>query len=187
MVHIMSLWLPIVVSAVVVFFASFLIHMVLGYHRADYKKLADENGVMDALRKFNIAPGDYLTPCAGSAKEMKDPAFQEKWSKGPVFIMTIMKPGPPSMGGQLGQWFLYCLLVGVFSAYLAGRALPAGAPYLAAFRFAGTAAFLSYAMALPPYSIWYKRSWATTLRGMFDGLVYGCLTGGVFGWLWPHG
>ena len=136
MVHIMSLWLPIVVSAVLVFFASFLIHMVLGYHRADYKKLADENGVMDALRKFNIAPGDYLTPCAGSAKEMKDPAFQEKWSKGPVFMMTIMKPGPPAMGGQLGQWFLYCLLVGVFSAYLAGRALPAGAPYLAAFRFA---------------------------------------------------
>ena len=69
MVQIMSLWLPIVVSAVLVFFASFVIHMVLGYHRADYKRLADENGVMDALRKFNIAPGDYLTPCAGSAKD----------------------------------------------------------------------------------------------------------------------
>lgn len=186
MVHIMSLWLPIVVSAVLVFIASALIHMVLGYHRADYKKLPDENGVVDALRKFNIAPGDYLAPCAGGAKEMKDPAFQEKWSKGPVFMMTVMKPGPPSMGGQLGQWFLFCLLVGVFSAYMAGRALPAGAPYLAAFRFAGTAAFLSYSMGVIPFSIWYKRSWATTCRGVFDGLLFGCLTGGVFGWLWPH-
>ncbi|MGH7681024.1 MAG: hypothetical protein ACRENN_03450 [Candidatus Eiseniibacteriota bacterium] len=186
MVHIMSLWLPIVLSAVLVFFASFIIHMVLGYHRADYKRLVDENGVMDALRKFNIAPGDYLTPCAGSAKEMKDPAFMEKWSKGPVFMMTILKPGPPAMGSQLAQWFLYCAVIGVFAAYVAGRALHPGAAYLEAFRFAGTTAFLCHAMALPQFSIWYKRSWGATLRGVFDGLVYGCLTGGVFGWLWPH-
>ena len=185
MVHIMSLWLPILLSAVLVFVASSIIHMMLGYHRADYKKLPSEDAVLEALRKFNIPPGDYLSPCAGSAKEMREPAFQEKWAKGPVVMMTVMPTGKPSMGGQLFLWFLYCLVVGTFSAYMAGRALPPGSPYLSAFRFAGTAAFLSYGMALIQNSIWYKRSWGTTFRSMFDALVYGCLTGGAFGWLWP--
>ena len=36
-----------------------------------------------------------------------------------------------------------------------------------------------------PDSIWYKRSWSTTWKSMFDALVYGLFTGGVFGWLWP--
>jgi hypothetical protein len=186
MVHIMSLWLPILVAAVLVFLVSWIIHMFLGYHRADFKTLPDEDGVLEALRKFNIAPGDYLIPCAGSAKAFREPAFQEKLKKGPILMMTMMKPGPPSMGGQLALWFLYCVLVGTFAAYVAGRALPPGAPYLSVFRFAGTTAFLGYSMALLQNSIWYKRSWGATYRTMLDGLLYGLLSGGAFGWLWPH-
>ena len=34
-------------------------------------------------------------------------------------------------------------------------------------------------------SIWKGQSWSTTLKFVFDGLVYGLLTAGVFGWLWP--
>jgi hypothetical protein len=34
-------------------------------------------------------------------------------------------------------------------------------------------------------SIWYHRSWGTTLRYTVDGLVYALLTAGIFGWLWP--
>jgi hypothetical protein len=159
--------------------------MFLGYHAADFKKLPDEDGVMDALRKFNIPPGDYMMPCAGSAKAMAEPAFQEKWKKGPLALMTVMKPGPPSMGSQLLLWFLYCVLVGTFAAYIAGRALPPGAPYLSIFRFAGTTAFVGYSLALFQGAIWYKRSWAATYRSVLDGLLYGLVTGGAFGWLWP--
>ncbi|HYT31451.1 MAG TPA: hypothetical protein VEO37_02555, partial [Thermoanaerobaculia bacterium] len=137
MVPIVSLWLPILLSAVAVFIASSIIHMVLPYHRSDYKKLPAEDDVMGALRKFQVSPGDYIFPKPGSPKEMKDPAFQERMKKGPVGFLTVRPGITPSMGKPLPFWFLYCVVVGVFAAYVAGRALPAGAPYRAVFRFAG--------------------------------------------------
>ncbi|MBW2258413.1 MAG: hypothetical protein JRI25_27990 [Deltaproteobacteria bacterium] len=76
-------------------------------------------------------------------------------------------------------------LLGIFAAYVAGRALEPGAHYLAVFRFAGCMAFVGYALALWQNSIWYKRAWSTTLKSSFDGLVYALLTAGTFGWLWP--
>jgi len=186
MVPLVSLWLPILVSAVIVFIASSIVHMVLGYHASDYKKLPSEDDVMEALRKFDIPPGDYFVPRAGSTKEMKTPAFVEKMRKGPVALMTFMKIGRPGMGAQFVQWFLYCVVVGIFAAYIAGRALPSDAPYRAVFRFAGCTAFVGYALALWQNTIWYKRSWMVTLKSTIDGLVYGLLTGGTFGWLWPR-
>ena len=185
MVSLASLWLPIVVAAVLVFIASSLVHMVLGYHAADYGKLADEDKVMDALRPFNIPPGDYLTPCPTSSSSMKDPEFIARRKRGPVFMMTMWPAGEVAMGGQLAQWFVFCLVVGLFSAYLTSRALPAGARYLDVHQFAGTIAFIGYSLAQWENTIWYRRKLATTLRNTLDGLIYGLLTGGVFGWLWP--
>lgn len=185
MVPLISLWLPILLSAIIVFVASSILHMVLTYHRNDFRTVPDEDEVMDALRKFNIPPGDYMMPYAGSPKEMNSPAFLDKMNKGPVAVMTVMASGPPSMAKNLLQWFFYCLVVSIFSAYIAGRALTPGAEYLSVFRFAGTTAFLAYAAALWQNSIWWKRAWGTTLKSTFDGLVYALLTAGTFGWLWP--
>ena len=186
MVPIPSLWLPILLSAVLVFIASSLIHMVLGYHKADYRKLPDEDRVMDALRPFNIPPGDYLMPCPTGAADMKNPAFVEKRTRGPVALMTFMKPGPPKMGSELGLWFVYSLVIAVFAAYVTGRALGPGRPYLEVFRFAGTTTFIAYAAALWQNTIWYKKSVGITLRSNIDGLIYALLTAGTFGWLWPR-
>ena len=180
-----SLWLPIFVSATFVFIASSLIHMVFSYHKSDYKQLPDEDGVMEALRKFNLTPGEYVIPYAGSSKAMSDPAFREKCDKGPVGFFTVMRSGVPGMGLQLLQWFVYCLIIGVFAAYVSGRALPPNASYLAVHRFAGVTAFAAYGLALIQQSIWYKRSWSTTMKSLFDALIYGSITGGTFGWLWP--
>jgi len=185
MVPIASLWLPIVVSAVIVFVTSFIFHMVLPHHKSDYRRLPREDEVMKSLGSFSIPPGDYMVPCPGS-EGMKDAAFQAKMRSGPVAMMTVIEPGPPAMGASLAQWFVYILVVGVFAAYISGRALAPGAHYLQVFRFAGCTAFLGYSMALAEYSIWYKRSWATTIKSMIDGLVYGLLTAGTFGWLWPR-
>jgi len=183
---VMSLWMPILLSAVIVFVASSIIHMVLPYHRSDYGKVPAQDDVLDALRKFSIPPGDYLLPRANSMKDMQDPAFVEKMKKGPVLFMTVFPPGSFGMGPQLLQWFVYCLVVGVFAAYLTGRAVGPATPYLAVFRFAGTTAFVGYALALWQNSIWYRRAWSTTLKQTFDSLVYALLTGGTFGWLWPR-
>ncbi len=185
MVPILDLWLPILVSAVFVFVASSILHLVLGYHNSDFKPMPSENEVMDALRRFNIPPGDYAVPHAGGPQGLKSPAFQEKLARGPRFFATVLKPGPMTMGPQLAQWFLFCVVVGVLAAYVTGRAAGPGTEYLVIFRFAGTTSFIAYTVAQWPETIWYQRSWVTAAKNTFDGLFYSLLTGGAFGWLWP--
>jgi hypothetical protein len=185
MVDIFSLLLPIFLSAVFVFAASSIIHMVLPYHRTDFDKLPGEDAVMDALRKFDLPPGNYAMPYAGSPEAMKSQEYTEKARKGPMALMTVMKSGAPSMGTNLLLWFVYCLGIGIFAAYIAGRALDPGAPYLAVFRFAGAAAFGGYGLALFQNSIWFKHKWSATIKSVLDALIYGFVTGGTFGWLWP--
>lgn len=185
MVPLSSLWLPILLSAVFVFVASAVIHMVLAYHRHDFKKLSNEDAVMAALRPLAIPPGDYMMPSAGSPKAMKDPAFLEKFSKGPVAVFTILPGGRPTMGPQLIQWFIYCLVVSLFAAYIAGRGVPAGAAYLRVSQLASCTAFVAYGLGQWPQTIWYKKSLAATIRATIDGVIYGFITGGTLGWLWP--
>lgn len=186
MVPLTSLWLPILLSAVLVFIASSIIHMALGYHAGDFKKVPDEGALQEAFRSLGVAPGDYGLPKAESSRAMNDPAFVEKMKAGPIVFMTVRPGGEWSMGPALAQWFVYCVAVSGVGAYVAGRALDPGAGYLDVFRFAGTTTFACYSMSLPQASIWYKRSWSTTLKAMLDGLIYGALTGGTFGWLWPR-
>jgi hypothetical protein len=185
MISILSLWLPILLSAVIIFIVSSIMHTVLTYHNSDFGKVADEDGVRDALGKFNIPPGDYVIPHAATSAERKAPEFIEKMKKGPLAFVTVMENGIPKMGGSLIQWFLYCVVVGIFAAYISGRALGPGAEYLEVFRFAGTTAFLGYGFALLQNSIWFKHSWSASIKSLFDGLIYGLLTAGTFGWLWP--
>jgi hypothetical protein len=184
MVSILSLWLPIVLSAVLVFIVSSVIHMVLTYHRSDFAPLPDEDAVMDALRPFNLPQGEYVMPYANSSKQMNDPEFKARLEKGPVAFLTVFSTDF-QMGKSLVLWFLYCGLIGVFAAYMTGRALGPGAHYLEVFRFAGAAAFGGYGLALLQNSIWYKRRWATTFKAMADSLAFALVTAGAFGWLWP--
>lgn len=186
MVPLSALWVPILVSAVIVFLASSIIHMVLPYHRNDLGRVPDEDGVLNALRRFSLPPGDYAMPHAASPKDMGSPAFVEKMKTGPVVLMTVLPPGPPAMGKNLALWFVYSVVVSVFAAYIAGRALRPATHYLEVFRFAGATAFIGYSLALAQGSIWYGRRWGTTLKSMADGLLYGLLTAGTFGWLWPR-
>jgi len=185
MVSVVSLWLPILVAAVLVFIASSIIHMLLPYHRSDYGKVPAEDDVMDALRRFNIPPGDYLLPNPFTPQGTRASDFVAKLEKGPVAMMTVMKAGPPKMGGQLTAWFLYTVVVGVFAGYVAGIVFAPGAPYMPVFRITGTVAFAGYALALWQQTIWYKLAWTSTLKSTFDGLIYALLTAGAFGWLWP--
>lgn len=185
MVTILSLWQPILLSAVAVFVISSFIHMVLPYHRSDYGKLPGEDKVMDALRPFKIPPGDYVMPCPGSAKDMKSPEFIAKLEKGPGAFMTVVRNGKPNMALGLFLWFLYSIVISIFAAYIAGRALAPGAEYLSVFRFAGCMAFAGYSLALLQNSIWFRRAWPATFKSVFDGLIYALFTAGVFGWLWP--
>lgn len=184
MIGALTLWLPILLSAVFVFIVSSIIHMVLTYHRSDFKAVPSEDGVMDALRPFNIPEGEYFIPYVDDPKQRETDEFKAKVEKGPVAFMTVI-PANYNMGPKLAMWFLYSILVGLFTAYVAGLALDPGAHYLAVFRFTGAAAFCGYALALMQNSIWYGRSWGNTLKSMADGFIYATVTAGTFGWLWP--
>jgi hypothetical protein len=138
------------------------------------------------MRAAGVTPGDYVLPYAGSMEALKDPAFVEKLNAGPVGFLTVSPNGPFRMAPRLAQWFTYCLVVSLCAAYMTGRALGPGAHDLTVFRFAGTTAFIGYGLALWQNTIWYRKSWVTTLKQNVDALLYGCLTAGTFGWLWPR-
>lgn len=186
MTSLAALWLPILVSSVIVFVVSSLIHTVMPWHKSDYPRLSNEDQVMDALRPLSIPAGDYMVPRPASTQEMRSPEFAEKLKKGPVVIFTIQPSGTMSMSGSLVGWFLFSCVIGLFAAYIASRALPPGTSYLNVFRFVGATAFLGYAGGLWQMSIWYHRKWSTTIKSTIDGLIYALLTAGTFGWLWPR-
>jgi hypothetical protein len=185
MVSLAVLWLPIVLSAVIVFVASSIMHMFLPYHRSDYQKLPDEDKLLATLRGAELKRGLYIFPFC-THKEMKTPAAIEKYKLGPVGMMTVLPSGPPAMPKFLGMWFAYCLLIGIFVAYLTGHTVAPGTNYLAVFRVAGTAAFMAYGLGHLSNGIWKGQTWGATIKEVIDGLVYGLLTAGTFGWLWPR-
>ncbi len=186
MTDLTALWLPILLSSVMVFAASSLIHMVLPWHKNDYPKVPNEDKVLDALRPLAIPPGGYMLPRPSNVKEMGSQEFIAKMNKGPVLMLQVMPNGVMPMTRNLVLWFLYSVVIGVFAAYVTGRALGPGVDYLQVFRFVGATAFASYSLALWQMSIWYRRAWSLTIKATFDGLIYALLTAGAFGWLWPR-
>jgi len=185
MVSLTALWLPILLAAVIVFVASSIMHMLLPYHRSDYRQLPDEDKVRAAMRAAGVTRGVYVVPYC-THKDMKSPAMAEKYKEGPNAVINVFPPGPPAMPKFLGQWFAFCLVVGFCAAYLTGRTVASGAHYLIVFRVAGTAAFLAYSVGNLANGIWKGQPWSNVLKEVIDGLIYSLLTAGTFGWLWPR-
>jgi hypothetical protein len=183
MVALSSLWLPVIVSAAVVFVASAVVWMVLPHHRSDYHPLPDEEAARTALR--SASPGVYTVPHAAGPEAMKDPAFQARMVEGPVGFITLRRPAPATMGPALVQSFLFYVVVSFLVAYVASRALAPGAHYLGVFQIVGSVAWLAYGFGGVTDSIWFGKPWSHSLKCIFDALLYGLLTAGVFGWLWP--
>jgi hypothetical protein len=186
MVSLGSLWLPVLLSAVLVFIVSALVHMVLKYHNSDYTRIPNEDALRSALRAASPPPAQYIIPYCPEMKEMETPEMKQKFTEGPVAVVNVMRPGVPSMGRPLTYWFLFSLTVSFFIAYIASHVIPAGTPYLQVFRIVGAIGFLAYGAATVPPSIWMGKPWKITWKEMFDGLLYGLVTAGTFGWLWPR-
>ena len=186
MVLLAELWMPIVASAIAVFGVSSLIHMAIKWHAADYKGLPNEDAVRDALRKSGLAPGSYYFPYCKRMQDMASPEMVKKFTEGPVGHVVIRPSGAPGMGKYLVAWFLYCVLVSFFLAYLAAHSVARGTEYLAVFRVVGTAAFLVYGLSQLLDAIWKGQRLSAAIKYVFDGLLYALMTAGVFGWLWPR-
>ena len=184
MVPLSALWLPIVLSAVIVFVASSIMHMALPYHKGDYKKIPDEDKVLPTLKMAGITRGLYVFPFC-THKEMKSPEAIAKYTKGPVGMMIVFRKGAPFIPKYLGLWFGYCLVIAFFVAYLTAHTVAPGTYYLAVFRVVGTAAFLSFGLGPLANVIWKSYPVGFVMKEVIDGLIYALLMAGTFGWLWP--
>lgn len=179
---ILDLWVPVLVSAIVVFVMSALIWTVLPWHKKDYAKVKDEDAASAALK--DLAPGSYVLPYVADPADFKKDEVRKRYEAGPNAFITIKAAGAPNMAPNLGLSFLFNLLVGVICAYLLSRFLTPASPYLEVFRLSGTTAFIAYGIAYIQESIWFARPWSLLAKNLFDALLYGLLTGGVFGWLY---
>lgn len=177
---ILTLWLPVVASAVIVFFAGAVIWMVMPWHKSDWNRTSDEEAVRAALS--STEPGMYSVPNC-PPDQFNDPEMQQKFIDGPQAFITVVPSGLPQMGGKLLMMFLYNLFVAVLCAYILSRTMSAGADYLSVFRITGAVAFIAYGVAYIQESIWFGRRWSMTIKTFLDALIYAVLTGGVFGWL----
>jgi hypothetical protein len=186
MVSLGSLWLAILLSSVLVFIVSAIVHMVLKYHNKDYTRLPNEDAVRAAIRSGNPLPAQYIIPYCAEMKQMENPEMKQKYTEGPVAVINLMRPGVPRMGKYLVQWFLFSLVVSFFIAYITAHAIPSGAKYLEVFRIVGAVGFLAYAAGQVPAAIWMGKPWRVAWKEVFDGLLYGLVTAGTFGWLWPR-
>lgn len=185
MTTLVTLWLPILLSAVFVFIVSSVIHMVVQWHKADCKLMPDEAKVLAGLRSANLSPGTYVFPGCKEMKDLGSPEMRAKFQQGPVGSIVVRPAGMPSMGKSLGQWFLWCLLVSAIVAWLTLQARPPGVPTGEVFKMAFGAAMLGHAFTYVVDTIWKGVSWSTTARFFVDGVLYALTTAATFAWLWP--
>jgi hypothetical protein len=182
MVPLSELWLPILVAAVVLQFVSALIHTALGFwHTPDYWSVGEDRAFLDAMR--GLKAGLYLVP---RMNPKMTPEQKAEWESGPTAVMYVRNPARFSFGKTLGIYFLYCLVSSIFVAYIAGQTLAHGTPYLRVFQIAGATGTIFWAFGNNiSDAIWYGKPWRVAFKYVIDGVLYGLLMGGVFGWLWP--
>ena|SRR5947207_4627468 len=183
MVTLSALWLPILVSAIFVFIAANILWMALPFwHRKDYGRLSNQDAIVGALA--DVKSGQYVAPMLDwkSATPDERAAVQ----RGPMAMLVVRNPNAFSFGKSLTLYFLYTIVISILVAYLTGRTVPPGAPYLRVFRVAGAAAVLAYSFRSVPDAIWYGRPWSVVIKEVIDGVIFGMLIGGTFGWLWPR-
>ena len=180
-----DLWMPIVLSAVIVFVASSLAWMVLPHHKKDIQALPDESALTDHLTSLNVPPGTYMWPYCEHGSDMKSEAFMARFQAGPWGNMTVLKNKPNFLRNLVLTFLLY-LAVSVFVAYITGQARPPGSDYMSVFQVAGATAILGYCAGGIPHAIFFSRPIRFVGTELIDGIVYGLLTAGTFAWLWPE-
>jgi len=182
MIPLTTLWLPILLSVVFVFIASNILHMAIpGWHRGDYGKLPDEQSALSAFA--TAKSGQYIAPNVNWNKLPKEE--REKMMQGPMAFILLRNPGKFAFPAALVSYFIYTLVVTILIAYVGATTLRPGTTFWDVFRVIGTAGILAYAFQSINDSIWYGKPWSSTTKDIIDGVIYGLLTAGTFGWLWP--
>ncbi len=181
---IMSLWLPIVVATAGCFVASSLIWMVLGYHKADWQKLPDEEAMLELVRKQQPKPGWYMFPYC-LPEDFTDPAAKARYERGPWGTVAVA-PGLPAMGRSLLIWFIHLLIVATVVAYVAGTLRGPGTDFSGVAKVVAPMALLVFAGHELPGMAWKAQPGAIALRNLIDAAIYAAIFAVSFGALWPN-
>ena len=178
-----ELWLPILLSAVFVFIASNILWMALPFwHSRDYRTTGNDAAYIAA--SSSLQPGMYMFPKM-DWKTMT-PEQQKEWAAGPSALMYLKNPSAFSFPTTLGTYFLYTIVGSFCAAYIAEETIPRGAEYMRVFQIAGAAGMIFWSFGTNVSdSIWYGKPWGVAIKHVIDGLIFGLLIGGTFGWLWP--
>ncbi|MFG0329937.1 MAG: hypothetical protein ACF8PN_08570 [Phycisphaerales bacterium] len=179
-----DLWLPILVSAVAIFILSFVAWVVMPHHKTEWVKLPDEERFKEAIRGMNIPPGNYIFPGCAKGEDMNSEAFKERYSAGPWGTLMVWR-GQPSMGRNLALSFLVYFIISVFVGYVGVLGAEPGMGFSEVFQITGTAAIMAYTFGALPGMIWFGATAKSFINHFADCIVYGAVTGAIFGWLWP--
>ena len=185
MALLIPLWLPILLSAVAIWFISAIVWMALPHHKQDFVGLADEDGFMDYIRRSGIKPGNYVFPDFRGREAMKSEKMQKALSEGPVGHLSVWQM-PVTMGGKMVATFIVYLAVSTLIAYLTRVALPGPAEFAKVFQIAGTAGILAYSFSFIPNALWFGAYKRTIIASFIDGIVFGLITGAIFAWRGPE-
>ncbi|OGU01002.1 MAG: hypothetical protein A2085_08635 [Gemmatimonadetes bacterium GWC2_71_10] len=178
-----DLWQPILLSAALVFIWSAVSWTLLPWHNAEWKGLPNHDAVRTAIKTAGFAAGLYMFPWVDDPKARRSPEAMAKFAEGPSGMVTLLQPGPMSMGGMMTKSLLFNLIVSVFVAYVVSHAFGANlatASYGSVFRIAGCVAFMSYAFGTVPDSIWFGKPWKSWLLVAVDAVIFALLVGGTF-------
>ena len=184
MTFVAQLWLPVLISAVLVFVLSAASHMVLPWRRNEWGRITEFGALQAALR--GLGPGLYAFPSAPDRRDQMKPEWTERWAKGPSGWLTVAPPGPIRMGRNMGLSLLAFLFVAFSVAYVTFHSLGPAPRALAVFRVVGTVAFLSFGFGPVFNSIWYHRPWTAYAADLIDALLFALVMAATFGWLWPR-
>lgn len=184
----LPLWLPILLSAGVIWVMSIIFGMALPHHKQDWIGLGDEDGFMEDLRRRGIKPGNYLFPDFRSSEQLRSEKVERALKEGPVGHLSVWKT-PVTMGDKMVGTLVVHLVVCILIAYLTRIALPAASPpppFAKVFQIAGTAGVLAYSFSFIPNALWFGAYKRTIVASIFDGVLYGVVIGAIFAWRWPQ-
>jgi len=181
-----QLWLAILVTSILCWIASSLIHMLFKYHNADYSELPNETQVSAALGAENPVPALYTLPHCTDMKQMGEEAMQKKFADGPVAMIIVMPNGMPPLGKLLGLQLAFFIIGSTLITYLTTMAIPSDGEYMDVFHFVFIAAFLTYSWAQVPHSIWMGQPWSNCLRYFIDAIIHAAVSAATIAWLWPN-
>ncbi len=178
--HVLELWLPILLSGVAIFFASFLSWMVLQLHEQDWQRLKREDEFLAGVRGINPPNGSFMFPRCEHPKDMQSEEFQKKWKDGPRGIVTFFPE--TNMGTNLALTMLLFIAVNFTLAYLGTIAFRRGEEFITIFRFFATASLLVYLTGILQHAIWFK---ARVVGHIIESIAYALIAGAIFAALWP--